>query len=150
MPQAAASPISGRLHARRATRRGRRSFTSYDRWVDDALRHRADGSSLLDSTLPGVPGVQRLARRRCRRSAFVGVHAALALHQHASARVSAILSPRQALALQLFCDEQPMTAIATRLGLCGNQHLLAAYRRPAMEAVTREFLALAPAESPPN
>ncbi len=36
-----------------------------------------------------------------------------------------------------------MAAIAARLGLHGREHLRAAYRRPAVAAVTREFLALA-------
>ena len=36
-----------------------------------------------------------------------------------------------------------MASIATRLDLRSRQHLCAAYRRPAVEAVTREFLALA-------
>ena len=43
-----------------------------------------------------------------------------------------------------------MTAIAARLGLRSRQHLWAAYRRPAVEATTREFLARAQAEFPPN
>ena len=150
MPQAAASPISGRPHTRRAARRGRRSFAAYYRWVDDALRHRADGYRLLDSPLLGLPGVQRLAHRRFRRSAFADVHATRALLQQATERASAILTPRQALSLELFCDGQPMATIAARLGLRSRQHLWAAYRRPAVEAVTREFLALAQAEFPPN
>ncbi|MDE2902565.1 MAG: hypothetical protein OXP73_06005 [Chloroflexota bacterium] len=150
MSQAAVSPISGRPHARRTARRGRRSFATYYCWVDDALRHRADGYRLLDSPLVGLPGVQRLARRRFRRSAFADVHATRALLQQATEQASAILTPRQALALQLFCDGQPMAAIAARLGLRSRQHLWAAYRRPAVEAVTREFLALAQADFSPN
>ncbi|MDE2902567.1 MAG: hypothetical protein OXP73_06015 [Chloroflexota bacterium] len=150
MPQAAASPISRRHHAGRAARRGRRSFAAYYRWVDDALRHRADGYRLLDSPLLSLPGVQRLARRRFRRSAFADVHATRALLQQATEQAAAILTPRQALALQLFCHGQPMAAIAARLSLRSRQHLWAAYRRPAVEAVTREFLALAQAEYPPN
>ncbi|MCY3957963.1 MAG: hypothetical protein OXG65_06685 [Chloroflexi bacterium] len=150
MPQAAASSISRRPHARRAARRGRRSFAVYYQWVDDALRHRADGYRLLDSPLVGLPGVQRLARRRFRRSAFADVHATRALLQRATEQASAILTPRQALALQLFCDGQPMAVIAARLGLRSRQHLWAAYRRPAVEAVTREFLALAQAEFSQN
>ena len=43
-----------------------------------------------------------------------------------------------------------MVAIAARLGLRSRPHLCAGYRRPAVEAVTREFLALAQAEFPPN
>ena len=150
MSQAAASPISGRPHAGRAARRGRRSFAAYYRLVDDALRHRADGYRLLDSPLVRLPGVQRLARKRFRRSAFADVHATRALLQQATERASAILTPRQALALKLFCDGQPMAVIAAHLGLRSRQHLWAAYRRPAVEAVTREFLALAQAEFPPN
>ena len=150
MPQAAAMPISGQPHARRAPRRGRRSFAAYYRWVDDALRHRADGFRLLDSALVGLPGVQRLARQRFRRSAFADVHAARAILQQAIERASAVLTPRQVLALELYCDGQPMVAIAARLGLRSRQHLWAAYRRPAVEAVTREFLALAQAEFPPK
>ena len=148
MPEAAAIPIARRPHARHSARRGRRSFTAYYRWVDDALRHRADGYRLLDSALVGLPGVQRLARQRFRRSAFADVHAARALLHQATERASAILTPRQVLALQLYCDGQPMAAIAARLGLRSRQHLWAAYRRPAVEAVTREFLALAQAEFP--
>ena len=150
MPQAAATPISGRPRAHHPSRRGRRSFAAYYRWVDDALRHRADGYRLLDSPLVGLPGVQRLARRRFRRSAFGDVRAARALLQQATERASEILTPRQVLALQLYCEGHPMTAIAARLGLRSRQHLWAAYRRPAVEAVTREFLALAQAEFPPN
>ncbi|MCY3748440.1 MAG: hypothetical protein OXG64_04010 [Chloroflexi bacterium] len=43
-----------------------------------------------------------------------------------------------------------MVAITARLGLRSRQHLWAADRRPAMEGVTREFLAPAQAECPPN
>ena len=43
-----------------------------------------------------------------------------------------------------------MTAIAVRLGLRSRQHLWAACRRPVVKAVTRECLALAQAELPPN
>ena len=150
MPQAAASPISERPRARRAPRRGRRSFAAYYPWVDDALRQRADGYRLLDSLVLGLAGVQRLARRRFRRSAFADVHATRALLEQATERASAILTPRQALALQLFCNGQPITAIAVRLGLRSRQHLWADYRRPAVEAVAREFLTLAQAEFPPN
>ncbi len=150
MPETAAIPIAGRPHARHAPRRGRRSFAAYYRWVDDALRHRADGYRLLDSALVGLPGVRRLARQRFRRSAFADVHAARALLQQATERASAILTPRQVLALQLYCEGQPMATIAARLGLRSRQHLWAAYRRPAVEAVTREFLALAQAEFPAN
>ena len=150
MPQAAATPISGRRQMHRTPRRGRRSFAAYYRWVDDDLRYRADGYRLLDFPLLGLPGVQRLAGRRFRRSAFADVHATRALLQQATERASAILTPRQALALQLFCEGQPMSAIAARLGLRSRQHLWAAYRRPAVEAVTREFLALAQAELPAN
>ncbi len=148
MPQAAVVALAGRTHAHRAPRRGRRSFAAYYRWVDDALRHRADGYRLLDSALVGLPGVQRLARQRFRRSAFADVHAARALLQQAIERASAVLTPRQVQALQLYCEGQPMVAIAARLGLRSRQHLWAAYRRPAVEAVTREFLALAQAELP--
>ena len=148
MPQAVATPISGRRHAHRTPRRGRRSFAAYYRWVDDALRYRADGYRLLDSALVGLPGVQRLARQRFRRSAFADVHAARALLQQAIERASAVLTPRQVQALQLYCEGQPMVAIAARLGLRSRQHLWAANRRPAVEAVTREFLALAQVEFP--
>ncbi|MDD9994575.1 MAG: hypothetical protein OXS35_02335 [Dehalococcoidia bacterium] len=150
MPHATASPISGRPQARRAARRGRRSFAAYYHWVDDALRHRANGYRLLDSPLVSLPGVQWLARRRFRRSAFADVHATRALLEQATERASAILTLRQALALRLFCDGQPMTAIASQLGLRSRQHPWAAYRRPAVEALTREFLAQAQAEFPPN
>ena len=76
------------------------------------------------------------------------MHAARALLQQATERASEILTPRQVLALQLYCEGQPMASIAARIGLRSRQHLWAAYRRPAVEAVTREFLALARAEFP--
>ena len=41
-----------------------------------------------------------------------------------------------------------MIAISARLGLRSRQNLWAAYRCPAVEPVSREFLALAQAESP--
>ncbi|MCY3749066.1 MAG: hypothetical protein OXG64_07205 [Chloroflexi bacterium] len=150
MSQAAASSISGRPHARRAARRGRRSFAAYCRWVDDALRHRAVGYRLVDSPLLGLPVAQRLARRRSRRSTFADVHATRVLLLQATERASATLTPRQALALRLFRDGQPMAVIAARLGLRSLQHGWAAYRRPSVEAVTREFLAPAQAGFPPN
>ena len=59
-----------------------------------------------------------------------------------------MLTPRQVLTLNLYCGGQPMVAIAARLGVRSRKHLWAAYRRPAVEAVTREFLALAQAEFP--
>ena len=118
--------------------------------VDDALRHHADGCRLLDSALVGLPGVQRLARQRFRTSAFADVHAARMILEQAVERAAAVLTPRQILALQLYCEGQPMVAIAARLGLRSRQHLWAAYGRPAVEAVTREFLALAQAGFPPK
>lgn len=148
MSQAGAALFAGRPRARHAPRRGRRSFATYYRWVDDALRHRADGYRLLESALLDLPGVRRLARQRFRRSAFADVHAARALLDRATQQASAVLTPRQVLALRLYCEGQPMAAIAARLGLRSRQHLWAAYRRPAVEAVTREFLALAQAEFP--
>ena len=102
MPQAAAAPITGRPHARRAVRLGQRLFAVSDRWVDDCLRHGVFIYRLLNSPLLGLPGVQRLTRQRFRRSAFADVHATRALLQQATERASAILTPRQALALQLF------------------------------------------------
>ena len=150
MPQTAATPVSGRRPAHCPSRRGRRSFAAYYRWVDDALRHRSDGYRLLDSPLLGLPGVQRLARRPFARSAFADVHATRTLLQQPTERASAILSPRQALSLQLFCDGQPMAAVAARLGLRSPQHLCAANRCPAVEAMNREFLAVVPAEFPPE
>ncbi len=70
--------------------------------------------------------------------------------EQAVERAAAVLTPRQILALQLYCEGQPMVAIAARLGLRSRQHLWAAYGRPAVEAVTREFLALAQAGFPPK
>ncbi|MCY4115217.1 MAG: hypothetical protein OXG33_14975 [Chloroflexi bacterium] len=67
------------------------------------------------------------------------------LHQ-AMDPASAILTPRQVLALQLYCEGRPVASIANRPGLRSRQQQWAAYRRPAFEAVTREFLALAQAE----
>ena len=43
-----------------------------------------------------------------------------------------------------------MVAIVACLGLRSRQHLWVTYQRPAVEAVTREFLAPAPAEFTPN
>ena len=54
MSQTAAASISGRVRTHRTPRCGRRSFAAYYRWVDDALRHRADGYRLLDSPLVGA------------------------------------------------------------------------------------------------
>ena len=150
MSQTAAASIFGRPRTPRTPRRGRRSFAACYRWVDDALRHRSDGDRLLDSPLVGLPGVQPLASRRSRRSAFSDVRAARALLQQATERASEVLTPRQVLALQLYCEGHPMTVITARLGLRSRQHLWAAYRHPAVEAVTREFLALAKAEFRPN
>lgn len=118
--------MSGRPCAHRPRRHSRRSFAAYYRRVDDALRHHADGHRLLESPLVGLHGVQRLARRQFRRSAFADVHA--------TERAAAMLTPRQVLALQLSCDGQPMSVIAERLGLRRRQHHGAAYRRPAAEA----------------
>ena len=129
-------------------RRGRRSFAANYRCVEDALRRHADGYCQLDSALIGLSGVKPLARQRFRRSAFAEVHAARLLLQQATDRVSRMLTPRQVLALELYCEGQPMVAIAARLGWRSRQHLWAAYRRPAVKAVTREFLALAQAEFP--
>ncbi len=148
MLEAAGSPIFGRRQMHRTPRRGRPSFAAYYRWVDDALRHRADGYRLLDSALVGLPGVKRLARQRFRRSAFADVHAARALLQQVTERASAVLTARQVLALKHYCEGHPMVAIAARLGLRSRQHLWAAYRRPAVEAVTREFLAPPQTEFP--
>ena len=147
IPQDAGATTSGRLRAYHTPRRGRRSFAANYRWVDDALRHRADGYRLLDSPWLGLPGVQRLARRRFRGSAFGEVHATRALLQQATERASAILTPRQALALQLFCEGHPMAVIAAHLGLRSRQHLWAAYSRPAAEVVTREIMAQAQAQA---
>ncbi len=105
---------------------------------------------MRDSLLLGLPGIQQLARRRSRPSAFADVQATRRLLRPATERAAANLTPRQALALQRFCDGRPMAVIAARLGRRSRQHLWAAYRRPAVEAVTREFLALAQAEFPPN
>ncbi|MDE2903015.1 MAG: hypothetical protein OXP73_08290 [Chloroflexota bacterium] len=82
--------------------------------------------------------------------AVADVHSTRALLQQATERASAILSPRQALALRLICDGQQMAVIAARLGLRSRQHLWAAYLRPAVEAGTGEFLVLTQAEFPPN
>ena len=138
--------ISRRPQAHRAPCLGRWSFVAHYRRVDDALRHRADDYRLLDSALVRLPGVERLAHQRFRRSAVADVPAARTLLQQATERASAILTPRQVLTLQLYCEGQPMAAIAARLGLQSRQHLKAAYRRPAADDVTREFLALAQGE----
>ena len=118
MSQTTAASISGRPRTHRTPRRGRRSFAAYYQWVDDALRHRADGYRLLDSPLVGLPGVRRMARRRFRRSAFGDVRATRALLQQATERAAEILTPRQDLALRLYCEGQPMTAIADRGWAC--------------------------------
>lgn len=93
------------------------------RWIDEVLRNRADDYRLPGSPLLGLPGVQRLARQSFRRSAFADLHAAWALLQKGTERASAILTTRQALALQLFRDGQPMSDTAARLGLRSHQHL---------------------------
>lgn len=98
MPQAAAAPISRKPSKHLPSRRGRRSVAVTDRWVDDALRNCADGNRLLGSPLLGLPDVQRLGRRRSRRSAFTKVRATLSLLQQATHRAAAVLSPRPALA----------------------------------------------------
>ena len=123
MPETAAMPTLGRARPHRGPRRGRRSFAACYRWVDDALRHRADGYCLLDSALIGLPGGKRLARLHYRRSAFADVYAARALLQQATERASAVLTPRQVLALKLYCEGQPMVPIAACLGLRSRQHL---------------------------
>ena len=98
---------------------------------------------LLDSALVGLPGVRRLARQRFRRSAFADIHAARALLQQATERASAILTPRQVLALQLYCEGQPMASIAARLGPCAVVSISGPpIGDPPSRAVTREFLAL--------
>ena len=114
MSQTAATSISGRARTHRTPRRGRRSYTAYNRWVDDALRHRSDGNRLLDSPWLGLPGVQRLARRRFACSAFADVHATRALLHQATERASGILTARQVLELQFYGDGQPTTASAAR------------------------------------
>ncbi len=108
------------------------------------------------SVSPGFTGreetrtLTRVLLERVRRSAFADVPATRTLLQQATDRASAILTPRQSPALRLFCDGQPKAAIAARLGPRSRHHPWAAFRRPAMEALTREFLALAQAELPPN
>lgn len=97
-----------------------------------------------------LPGGQRLSRRRSRRSAFADVNATRALLLQATERVSAILTLRQALVPQLFCDGLPTSAIVARSSLRSHRHHWATYRRPAVEAVTRDFLALTQEEFPPN
>ncbi len=104
---ATATPVPARRQIRCGPRHGRRSSATYYRWVDDALRHREDGYRLLDSPLAGQPGVQRLARRRSRRSAFADVHEARALRQQAIEWASSTLVPRQVLALQLIAMPSP-------------------------------------------
>ena len=100
MAQAAAMPIVGMPSPHSGSRRGRRSFAAYYQWVDDALRHRAEGYRLLDSAVVGLPGVRRLARQRFRRSAFAVVHAVrVPPPQQATERASAVLTPRHVLAL---------------------------------------------------
>ncbi len=150
MSQVGGTSISDRRHVHRRARRDRRSFAARNRWALDAVRRRLDCNCVLDSPMVALQGVQRMERPRTCRSAFGKVRAARALLQQATERASEILTPRQVLALQLYCEGQPMTAIAARLGLRSRQHLWAAYRRPAVEAVTREFLALAQAEFPSN
>ena len=104
MPLAASASISGRQPMHQPPCCDRRSFAAYNRWVDDALRHRADGYRLLDSPLLGLPGVKRPVRRRSRRSAFADMPETQAHLRPATERISAILTTRQVLALQLFCD----------------------------------------------
>ena len=104
MPRAASTSISDRRQMHHPPRCDRRSFVAYYRWVDDDLRHGADGYRLLDSPLLSLPGVRRLVRQRSRRSAFSDTPETPALLRLATERTSAILTMRQVLALQLFCD----------------------------------------------
>ena len=102
-------------------RRGRRLFPSINAGAANALRHRADGYRQHDSPSVSLPGVQRLARRRCAPTCMRCGRS----RSRPPTRAAAMVTPRQALALQLLCDGPRW--------------------RPS-----REFLALAPAESPPN
>lgn len=70
------------------------------------------------------------------------------LIRQATELAEAILTPQLLLAPKLFCDGQPMAVVSAHLGLRSRQHLWDAYRRPAVEAVTRVFLAYE--ELPPN
>lgn len=65
----------------------------------DALRHRPHGCRLLDSLLLGLPGVQRLSRRRSRRSPFADVPATRTLLQQATDPASARGRPGRCSAL---------------------------------------------------
>ena len=73
---------------------------------------------------------------------------ARALLQQATERASAVLTPKQVLALKLDCQGQPIAVFADRLGLRSRQHLWTAYRRSVVEAVTWGFLSPAQAEFP--
>lgn len=80
-------------------RRSARSFASYYRRVDDALRHCAYGFRLLDSPLVGRPVFEQLTLRLFRCCGFSGVHPRRTVLQQATEGSSAILTPRQALAI---------------------------------------------------
>ena len=137
-PNLLRSPTSNR-----SLRRGRRSFATYYQWVDDALRHRADGYRLLDSALVGLPGVRRLARQRFRRSAFADVHATRALLQQATGRLG---DPDPAAGLGAAALLRRPADVRHRGSVGPAQPPARLGRLPAasgVEAVTREFLALA-------
>ena len=123
--------------------RGRRSFRAYYAWVNEALRHLTHGYQLLGSPLLDLPGVRRLARARFASSAFGDVRALRALLEESMTRAAEVLSRRQIQALQMYAAGHPVRRIASQLGLRSRQHMSYAYRRPAVEAVTREFLRLA-------
>ena len=119
----------------------RRSFGAYFRWVDNALRHRADGCRLLDSPMLGLPSVRQLARRRCRRSAFADVHAARA-HLEQADRAG----PGHTAVLR-------GTAHGRHRGSNGPPQRAAPFGSrtgEAVEALTGEILAPAQAKTPQN
>ena len=78
------------------------------------------------------------------------VQATRTLLETATEQAVVIMTQWQALALPLVCEGHAMAVIAAQLDLRSRQHLWAAYRRPVVEAVTREFLAVMQAAYPPN
>ena len=109
-----------------------------------------EGYRLLDSPLLDLPGVRRLATTESLSTAFGDVRALQALLKQATERASAVLSPRHVEVLQMYMAGCPVKHITRELGLQSRQHVSEAYRRPAVEAVTREFLYLAGVEIGPK
>ena len=104
MPQAAVTHFSGRRQctARPAQAGGRPPPIADGSTMPGAIAPWSIAYST--SPLVGLPSVQRVARRRIRRSAIADVRAERVLQQRAIEWASEILPPRQVLVLQLYCE----------------------------------------------